>query len=76
MFNDLITKTSNTITIDCDEQEIYSADGKRIRGMIKFEGTKRDEWVTLASGANSIVFTDTGTVEVTIVTTWRARNTI
>lgn len=76
IFNDLITKTSNKITIDCENQEVYSADGKRLRGMIQFGGAKRDEWMTLVAGANSLVFTDTGTVEVTIVTKWRGRNTI
>ena len=76
LFNDLITKTGNTITIDCAEQEVYSEDGKRLRGMIKFGGPKRDDWMTFVSGANSIVFTDVGTVELDIVTKWRGRNTI
>jgi len=76
LFNNLLTKTAVKLTIDCDTQEIYSADGKRLRGMIQFGGPKRDEWMSLLPGANSIIFTDVGTVEVTIVTKWRGRNTI
>jgi len=74
--NDLVTKTAETITIDCDTQEVYATDGKRVRSALGFEGPARDEWLTLEPGANSIVFADVGTADVTIVTTWRARNTI
>ena len=74
--NNLVTKTAETITIDCADQEIYATDGKRVRSALSFSGTTRDEWLTLESGANSIIFTDTGTTDITIVTTWRGRNTI
>jgi hypothetical protein len=72
----IITKLDSAITIDCATQEVYGVDGKRLRGMISFEGPKRDEWMTLVGGTNSIVFLDTGTVEVTIVTTWSSKGTI
>lgn len=74
--NNLLTKTGETITIDCETKEIYSTDGQRLRAFISLSGTVRDEWFTLESGANSIVFTDVGTAQVTQVTTWRGRNTI
>jgi len=76
VFNDVITKLDLPLVIDCATKEIYSADGKRLRGMISFDGAKRDDWLSFVSGNNSIIFADTGTVEVEIVTTWYARNTI
>jgi hypothetical protein len=76
IFNDVIGKTAQAITINCSTQEIYSADGKRLRGMIRFGGAKRDEWLTLEPGNNTIAFMDVGTDDLTIVTTWRGRNTI
>jgi hypothetical protein len=75
-FNDLITKTNVDLTIDCENQEIYSEDGKQLRGMIAFSGAKRDEWMTLGFGSNTFTFSDTGTVQLNIVTTWKGRNTI
>jgi hypothetical protein len=74
--NNILTKTGDTVTIDCETKEIYLIDGKRIRSSISFSGTKRDEWLTLESGANNIVWVDVGTDDLTIVTTWRGRNTI
>lgn len=76
LFLDLITKTGNTVTIDTSEQEVYSQDGKRLRGMIGFGGPRRDEWMILRNGANILTFTDLGTVSLRIVTKWRGRNTI
>jgi hypothetical protein len=76
IFNNIVAKLNETITIDCATQEVYGADGKRIRSMIQFGGAKRDEWMTLVSGANSIIFTDTGTQEVQIITTWYSKGTI
>jgi len=76
IFNDLITRIDDAITIDCETQEIYGADGIRLRSMIQFGGPKRDDWLTFAKGNNSIVFTDVGTNRVDIVTTWRAKGFI
>lgn len=76
VFNGVATKTTLTLTIDCDNQEVYNEDGKRVRGMISFNGEKRDEWMTLRNGANTLAWADVGTSDVTIVTTWRGRNTI
>lgn len=75
-FDKLATKTAETITIDCEDMEVYSTDGKRIRGMISFDGDKRDDWMTLLSGSNVLRFYDLNTTDVDIVTTWRGRNTI
>lgn len=74
--NNILTKTGDTVTIDCETKEVYLINGNRIRSSISFSGNKRDEWLTLESGANSIIFTDVGTDDLTIVTTWRGRSTI
>jgi hypothetical protein len=76
VFNGVVTKTTLALTIDCENQEVYNADGRRVRGMLSFNGEKRDEWMTLQAGANTLAWSDTGTNDVTIVTTWRGRNTI
>lgn len=72
----LITKTEEVITIDCVDLEAYSEDGKRIRGMLDFAGTVRDDWMTLLPGVNELEFWDVDTTDVTITVRWRARNTI
>jgi hypothetical protein len=76
VFEGVITKTSLTLTIDCANQEVYNADGRRVRGMLSFNGEKRDEWMTFSAGANTLAWSDAGTSDVTIVTSWRGRNTI
>jgi len=75
-FNDLLTKTTATLTIDCLNQEIYLDDKKNIRGMISFGGPKRNDWLIMQPGLNNYTFNDTGTTDLTIVTKWRCRNTI
>ena len=72
----LLTKVNELITIDCEDLEIYSSDGKRLRGMIDFSGTVRDEWMLFEPGANELEFNDVGTNDVTITIRWRGRNTI
>lgn len=68
--------TGETVTIDCDELEASRADGTSIRGALDFTGAQRDEWLRLASGNNTIRFTDTGTNDVDVVIRFRGRNTI
>jgi hypothetical protein len=76
VFNGVVTKTTLALTINCETQEVYNADGRRVRGMLSFNGEKRDEWITLQAGANTLAWSDAGTNDLTIVTTWRSRNTI
>jgi hypothetical protein len=54
---------NETVTIDCENKEAYLSDGSRVNVTLS---TDRPEWLTLASGANEILYTDVGTNAVTV----------
>jgi len=72
---DVTAAVGNKITIDTDNQLIYSADGKRVRSMLSIDAP-RDEWMQFQTGNNTISYVDADSGAVTFVTKWRGRNTI
>lgn len=73
---DVETEVDETTTIDCGDLEAYKEDGTRIRAKLALTGARRNEWLTLDPGSNTIRYTDTGTNDVDVVIKVRGRNTI
>lgn len=63
--------TNDTLTIDCDNKSISLSNGERV-GTLSFS-TERFTWLDMNTGSNTFQFDETGTGNVTIVTTHRDR---
>jgi hypothetical protein len=65
---------NETLTVDVDEDTVtYDKDGSSQRQAVEPDSV-RDRWLRLAPGANTLQFDDTGTVAVTLTTTFRKRS--
>ena len=70
-----VSQVNKTIYVDCDAQTILADDGTPILAALSWNG-KRQEWMTLAAGANTLQYNETGVQAVTFTTKWYARNLV
>ena len=63
-------KLNETVTIDCENKEAYLSDGGRVNVTLS---TDRKDWLNLESGANTLLYTDSGTNGVTVHVVHRDR---
>lgn len=61
---------NTTITVDCNAKTVTLADGTNAYGYLTVS-TVRNNWLELASGANSLTYTDTGTGNCTVETDYQ-----
>lgn len=65
--------TNQTLTIDCEAKTVTHSSGANARAALDTD-TLRLNWFDLPPVANTLLFTDTGTTAVTVVITYRDRN--
>lgn len=61
---------NSSLTIDCDKQEAYLADGTRVNVITS---TDREEWLDLQPGTNNLQYDDVGTAGINVVISHRDR---
>ena len=62
-----------TVIIDCETKSVTGPEGDRFDKIIK-TSTRRQNWLDLKPGANTLQFDDTGTAAVTVTVKHRGRN--
>ena len=63
---------NTVLTVDCENKKAYTADNTPV-SKIEWSSVRKD-WLNLAVGSNTLLFTDVGTAGVTFVTNFRDRN--
>lgn len=63
---------NTALTIDCENKKAYLADNSPV-AKISFSSVRKD-WLNLAVGSNTLLFTDEGSTGLTCPTYWRDRN--
>jgi hypothetical protein len=66
---------NETVYVDCENLRCYNTDGQWLHGALELN-TKRQDFLTLMPGSNTLQYDDTGTTAVTVVTKWRGWNFI
>jgi phosphatidate phosphatase PAH1 len=62
-------KLNETVTINCGERSVTLQDGTRMQAALRLDSDRVD-WLRFKYGTNALKFEDTGTLGVTIDTTW------
>jgi hypothetical protein len=66
---------NDTLTVNCKNKTITTADGTNCINYLIRLSSVRDEWLTLSPGvSNSIVYTETSLAGMTITATYEERN--
>lgn len=66
---------NRTITIDCDAKTVTLDDGTNLIAALSLS-TIRDDWLNLQPGSNTITYTETGAVGLTLGAAWEGRETM
>lgn len=66
---------NRTITVDCKNKTVKLDDGTNLHSALTLS-SNRSEWLNLPVGTNSITYTESGAVGVTVEFEWENRNTM